>query len=232
MNGVLSPITRPSTIPARVAFLPSVAARAAPGYKRIMMTATRNLFWAALSLATAACSGCNNPPPPAAPPPPAPMPLNTAAAPIPAQPAPCDQAEMLATSTAMQARANKEAAYMKPEGVPLCGRVAEGQTLTGPLFTLEAGYCYTILGQSLPPAVQMEVMLVADAGGLVGQFAPGMANAAQMALAVTQTPGERVAVPGQGCYQPPIMPAPVKLVLRARAGSGPIAAQLYRKKVM
>jgi hypothetical protein len=215
----------------RVAFLPGVAARAAPMYKRSMMTATRNLFWAALTLATAACSGCNNPPPPAAPPP-APMPLNTAVAPVPAQPAQCDQAEFLATSTAMQSRADKEAAHMKPEGFPICARVAEGQTFTGPLFNLEAGYCYTILGQALPPASQMEVLLVADAGGLVGQFAPGMANAAQMALAVTPAPGDRVAVPGQGCYQAPIMPAPVKLVLKARAGSGPIAAQIYKKKVM
>jgi hypothetical protein len=231
MKRILSPIARPSTIPARVAILPAVAARVASRYKRIMMTATRNLFWAALSLATAACSGCNNPPPPVAPPP-APMPLNTAVAPLPAQPIPCDQAEMLATSTSMQARADKEASHMKPEGLPICARVAEGQTVTGPLFTLEAGYCYTILGQSLPPASQMEVMLVADAGGLIGQFAPGMANAAQMALVVTQTPGERVAVPGQGCYQPPLMPAPVKLVLKARAGSGPIAAQVYKKKVM
>ena len=80
----------------------------------------------------------------------------------------------------------------------MCGVVAEGQTLTGPMFTIEQGYCYTFIGQSLPPVGQMEMVLQADASALVAPLMPTMANAAQAPLLVSTTPGERVsiAVPG------------------------------------
>lgn len=153
-------------------------------------------------------------------------------APPPAQPTPCDQAQSLATTTAMQARAAAEAPGMKPDGAPHCGVVAEGQQYVSQPFMLEQGYCYTFIGQSLPPVSQMEMVLQGDASGLVAPIMPNMANAAQAPLLVSTTPGERVNMgEKQSCYQWPFpIPAPVRLILKSRAGAGPVAAQIYRKK--
>jgi hypothetical protein len=155
-----------------------------------------------------------------------------APAPVPA--GPCDQAQLLATTTSMQARAAAEAPGMKPEGAPVCGVAGEGQTVVGPLFVLEPGYCYTFLGQSLPPVAQMEMVLQADLSGAAGSFLPpsmsGMAQMAQAPLLVSTVPGERVNMAEkQNCYQA-MVPGTVKLILKARAGGGPLAAQVYRKK--
>ncbi|MFT3767265.1 MAG: hypothetical protein QM820_17340 [Minicystis sp.] len=196
-----------------------------------MTTANKHLMWAAITAATTACSGCNNPPPPPAAPPP-PMPMPSMAAPVPPQPLPCDQAQTLSTTTAMQARAAAEAPGMKPEGAPICGVVAEGQTFVGPTITLEQGYCYTFIGQSLPPVVQMEMVLQGDASALVAPLMPSMANAAQAPLLVSTVPGERVNMgEKQSCYRWAFpVPATAKLMLKARAGGGPVAAQIYKKK--
>lgn len=181
-----------------------------------------------------ACEGCKSPPP--AQPMLTPMPPPQTAPPPPPLPAPCSQAELLATSAAMQARAAAEAPGMKPEGPPVCGIVgAPGEIVNGPLFVLEPGYCYTFLGQSLPQVADMEMSLQLDATGLAGTLLPSsmgsMASMAQTNLLVSTSPGERVSMgEKQFCYQPPPLPGTVKLVLKARAGAGPIAAQMFRKK--
>jgi hypothetical protein len=165
-------------------------------------------------------------------PPVTPMPPPAPVAPVAAQPTPCDAMQTLAASNMIQARAAAEAPGMKPEGPPLCGLVAEGQTMTGAIFTLEQGYCYTFIGQSLPPVSQMEMVLQGDASALVAPLMPTMANAAQAPLLVSTTPGERVTMgEKQSCYQWALpVPATVKLVLKSRAGSGPVSVQVYRKK--
>jgi hypothetical protein len=195
-----------------------------------MNIARRTILGVALS---AAALGCHNEPPP--PPPPAPLPppvQPVAPAGVPA--GPCDQAQLLATTTSMQARAAAEAPGMKAEGAPVCGVVGEGQTVMGPLFVLEPGYCYTFLGQLLPPVAQMEMVLQADLSGPAGAFLPpsmsGMAQMAQTPLLVSTTPGERVNMgEKQSCYQS-MLPGTVKLILRSRGGAGPLAAQVFRKK--
>jgi hypothetical protein len=137
----------------------------------------------------------------------------------------------------MQARSAAEAPGMKLEGAPVCGVVnAPGETVTGPIFVLEPGYCYTFLGQSLPPVSEMEMHLQFDATAMAGSLLPpnmsGMANMAQGTVLVSTTPGERVNMAEkQNCYQWGFMvPATVKLVLKARSGAGPLAAQVFRKK--
>src|ERR1700722_1232216 len=115
--------------------------------RRIMNVVALQVSSSILAVAGAAGSGCGSPPPPQ--PMLAPMAPPTAVAPPPpVLPPPCDQAQFLATSTSMQARAAAEAPGMKPEGTPICGVVAPGQTVVGPIFMLEPGYCYTFLGQS------------------------------------------------------------------------------------
>jgi hypothetical protein len=59
-----------------------------------------------------------------------------------------------------------------------------------------------------------------------------MANMAQGTVLVSTTPGERVSMAEkQGCFQWGfLVPATVKLVLKARTGGGPVAAQVFRKK--
>lgn len=196
-----------------------------------MNNVKQQIVCAALVSWSAACSGCNNPPPPAQ----MPMqPLQTpppmAAAPPP--PVPCDQVQTMAMSAAMQSRAAAEAPGMKPDGAPVCGIVQEGQTFVGPAFTLEQGYCYTFLGQSLPPVGQMEMVLQGDASALVAPIMPTMAPAAQAPLLVSTTPGERVNMgEKQSCYQWVFpVPATAKLILKSRAGSGPLSAQVYKKR--
>jgi hypothetical protein len=190
-----------------------------------------------LAVAATACGGCGSRPPPAPMPMPMPAPMPVAPA-LPPQGAPCDQAQSLAMSTSMHARAAAEAPGMKPEGAPICGAVGQGQTVTSPLFILEPGYCYTFLGQSLPPVGDMEMSLQYDATAAAGSLLPpsmaGMAGMAQAPLLVSTTPGERVSMgERQSCYQWAfLVPATVKLVLRARTGSGPLAAQVFRKKKM
>jgi hypothetical protein len=137
----------------------------------------------------------------------------------------------------MLARSAAEAPGMKPEGAPVCGVVtAGGAPVVGPMFVLEPGYCYTFLGQSLPPVGDMEMSLQYDATAMAGSLLPpnlsGMANMAQGTVLVSTTPGERVSMAEkQGCFQWGfLVPATVKLVLKARTGGGPVAAQVFRKK--
>ncbi len=204
--------------------------------RRLMTLATRQLTGLILAIAASACSGCGSRPPPQ--PMLTPMPTPAPVAPPPLA-APCDQAQFLATSTAMLARSAAEAPGMKPvEGGAVCGVAAQGQTVTGPMFILEPGYCYTFLGQSLPPTAEMEMLLQFDATAAAGSLLPptmaGMAGMAQGTVLVSTTPGERVSMADkQSCYQwgyP--MPATVKLVLHARVGAGPVSAQAFRKRKM
>jgi hypothetical protein len=185
----------------------------------------------ALAMFATACGGCASKPPPQ--PMPAPMPPQPMPPPV-AQAAPCEQAQILAASTTMQARSAAEAPGMKPEGAPMCGVVnAPGETVSGPVFVIEPGYCYTFLGQSLPPVSEMEMVLQVDATQAAGALLPpNMAAMAQAPVLVSTTPGERVNMgEKKNCYEWSfLVPAPVKLVLRARAGAGPLAAQVYRKK--
>ena len=71
---------------------------------------------------------------------------------------------------------------------------------------------------------------IASAAGLPPALA---AMAGNPLLAVSTDAGVQTSIGGskQGCYQWPWpVPGPVKVVLKARNGSGPIAAQAYSKK--
>ena len=199
-----------------------------------MKTSVKLLVGASWSLATAACGGCGSHPAPRPSPPMTYIPLPPPPTPMaPPQARPCDQAQLLATTTALQARAAIEAPGMKADGIPICGVAAEGQSVVSPVFAIEQGYCYTFLGQSLPPVVQMDLQL--DSAVPEGMaLPPGLGGMLERPLLVSVTPGERVTMgEKRQCFTWPFFPLPgtAKLLVRARLGSGPVAAQIFKKKL-
>ncbi len=163
----------------------------------------------------------------AAPPPPPPPEVDASAPAV--QAGPCDDVQSLAMTTSLQARVATEAPGMKPEGTPACGVVPEGQTVASAPFMLQQGYCYTFLGQSLPPVTEVDMQLELD---LAAGLPPALATMASQPLLIDTETGDKAAMGAkQNCYQWPWpFAAPAKLVVKARTGSGPVAAQAFRKK--
>jgi hypothetical protein len=197
----------------------------------------RSMFAVLLILPVLGCS-CNEPkfaqePPPNPMPPPPPAVVATAP-PAPAA-GPCDPVQQLAMTTTFQTRAAAEAPRMKPEGAPVCAVLPEGQTATGQPFVLEAGYCYTFLAQSLPPVSDVYLEVQVDPPPTMGlpippQFAPMLQN---RVIAVDTEVGDKASVYAKkDCYQWAIpMPLNGKLVVKAAKGSGPVAAQVFKRKM-
>lgn len=179
-----------------------------------------------------AIMGCSSTPEPQPPPPPPPQTVAPPPPPPPPTVTPCDATQSLTLSATMQARAPQEAPGMKPDGASVCQNVPEGQTFSGPVFTLEQGYCYTFLGNALPPVSEMDMEVRID-------LAPGSALPPALAALANDRPilvdteaGIQSAMATKAnCYQWPFpIPGTVKLVLKATRGGGPLAAQVYRKK--
>lgn len=162
---------------------------------------------------------------------PAPAPTPVAStAPPPMVSGACDAVQTTAFTTMLMARATTEAPRMEQVGSLVCGVAPEGQPVNGTTVMLEQGYCYTVLGQSLPNVSELDVQMVVDLAG--GGIPPALAAMAQAPLAVDNTAGQSASIgAGNNCYQWPLpIPAAVKLVLKPRTGSGPVAAQVYRRK--
>ena len=162
--------------------------------------------------------------------PPAPTPdAGAPMPPPPAAPTPCDAVQSLAMTTAIQGRAGAEAPGMKADGAAICAVAGEGQTYTGPTFLLQGGHCYTVVGQSLPGVTQLDMQLEIDmsAGG------PAIAALGiKPVLAVSTDAGPQGAIGARNAcvtWTLPV-PVPVRVLLKPRTGSGPIAAQVYAKK--
>jgi hypothetical protein len=199
--------------------------------------------WALVSVAVigVATIGCGSEPefaeqptPDAGPPPPPPPAITDAgtadAAPTGTQP--CDGTMTLAVSSMFEGRRKAEAPNMEPEGSAICHVVPEGQEASTQTIMLQPGYCYTILGQALPTVTEIDLKLVLDpvAGGLP----PALAALGGNPLLAQDTLSGNVTSIGakKDCYRW-AFPAggPTKLLLKARTGSGPVAAQIYKKKV-
>lgn len=188
----------------------------------------------AAALAPACGSEPEFPEQPSAAPPPAPAPTPTpapsASAPAPVTAAACDAVQTTAFTTMMMGRAATEAPKMEPVGSLVCGTSPQGQPVNGTTFMLEQGYCYTVLGNSLPNVQELDVQMVVDLSG--GGIPPALAAMAATPVAVDNTTGNTAAIgAGKDCFQwvMPI-PASVKLVVTPRQGDGPVAAQVYRRK--
>jgi hypothetical protein len=166
----------------------------------------------------------------AAPPPPLPdASAPDAAGPTTAQP--CDAVMAGALSSMFEGRRKAEAPGMDLEGSPVCGVVPEGQDVKSQTFMLQPGFCYTFLGQALPNVTEVDMQLVLDT--VAGGLPPAIAAMAGNPLLLQDTLSGQITSMGakKDCYKW-AFPAggPVKLIVKARTGSGPIAAQVYKKK--
>lgn len=189
-----------------------------------MLTATLGVAWVA---------GCNDQKPAETPPQPSASATVTQPPPPPPPPTPqvtaCDAVQTPALTSMIQARAATEAPGMQPEGAAVCHVVPEGQTASSEVFVLQQGYCYTILGASLPGVTELDMQLDLDLTG----GAPALANLGLKPLLLTDTEAGPNAAMGakQQCYKWAFpIPGAVRVTLKPRAGSGPVAAQVFKKK--
>jgi hypothetical protein len=164
------------------------------------------------------------PPPPASTPPPPPTP------PPPTSTA-CDAGQVTQVQTQFAGRVGTEAPKMDPEGGLLCGNVPEGGTVVSQDFTMYPGYCYTILGASLPSVQTIKLLLAVDPAG--AGFPPALAALVSAPLMVDNSPTAMTAAnAGKDCYKYVLpLPGPVKLTVTAKQGQGPVAAQVYKRKL-
>lgn len=180
--------------------------------------------------------GSDDPPPPAYPTAPTATatatvaPSATTTAPPAVSAAPCDAVQSQAFGTMLQARAKDEAPGMEADGAPLCAMVPEGQTAASATMMLQPGYCYTFLAQGLPNVQEVDISVSVDFSAAAPAI-PALA-ALKAPIATDSTTGVMAAIgPKKDCYQWPWpLPAAVKVEVKARMGSGPIAAQAFKKK--
>lgn len=145
---------------------------------------------------------------------------------------PCDPVQTLAMTTMFQGRAAAEAPGMQPDGAPVCGLAADGQTVSSQTFLMQPGHCYTVLAQAMPTVTEVDVQVEPD---LTGGGAANPALAALLrgpALMIGTGAGVMDAAGAkQTCFQWALpFPLAVKMVVKSRGGAGPIAAQAYSKK--
>jgi len=161
-------------------------------------------------------------PPPNQPPPGQPQPA-------PAQPPPQQQASGQATpispamavgvTPVMQGMAMQEAPGMQPDGSAIAGQFQQGQILEQQ-FNLQAGKCYTVVAVGIG-ITELDVFI---------QVQPVPQFPAQTMAQDNQQGAQAVLGGRSNCFKNPLpIGGPAKLVLKATAGSGMAAAQLYSK---
>jgi hypothetical protein len=129
---------------------------------------------------------------------------------------PLPMAAML--TPALQAIAASDAQGMAADGQSFAGQFQQGQTMEQPL-NIQAGKCYTVVAVGAG-ITQLDIQLVA-------QQAPLPA----MVLAQSNTQGANASLGGKGqCFRNPLpIGGPGKIVLKATAGAGMAAAQVFVK---
>lgn len=195
-------------------------------------TVTATLIGVGTFAVTAATSCSSEPEVPVTPVPDAGTTTTTTPEPVDAGPTvqtgPCDSVMSLALQTAIKSREKEELSYgMKPDGTLACSQVAEG-TSTALRLMLQTGKCYTFIAESFPNVTEVEVQMKLDMGDTPP---PLLAQFGAVPMAVDQDQGPRATVGRKdGCYRWEFpLPAPVRVEVTARAGSGPVAVQAYSR---
>jgi hypothetical protein len=203
-----------------------------------MTIASRILAGAALLTVAATAAACGSNPEfaeqpfpdagvDAAPPPPPPPPDAGPPAPV---SGPCDPVQTLAMTTMFQGRAPGTAPQMQPDGAATCGIAPEGQVVLSQPFMLQPGHCYTFMAQGLPTVTEVDLRLIPDGGAALPPAVQALLSGA--ALAIDTDSGVEATIGAkQSCYQWAFpFPIAVKMEIKARTGSGPVAAQAYKRK--
>ena len=130
-----------------------------------------------------------------------------------------DPALQQAMAIALMPRANTDAKGMRKEGDVMAANLQEGQSLETPVM-LQAGKCYTVVGLGLPGIQDMSIILAPNipfAGAPTVPISQSVVGGTQVSMA-----------PMPNCYTT-FLPLSAKIVITAKAGSGPVGAQLYVK---
>jgi hypothetical protein len=144
---------------------------------------------------------------------------------------PCDGAVTLSLRGLIETMAKKElAANMKTDGDTVCMLLTEGQTVSAP-FSFQPGGCYSFIAYSLPNVTEVEVRVKPDLGNPVN---PLLAPLASFTGAIDADTGPTAVIGRkQDCVKHPGGPVAIpfagKAEVTAKAGSGPVAIQVYRK---
>ncbi|MRG93548.1 hypothetical protein [Polyangium spumosum] len=120
---------------------------------------------------------------------------------------------------ALQGIAASEAPGMQPDGAPFAAQFQEGQVLEQAI-NIEAGKCYTVIGSGVG-IQQLDIQLVLHAAPLPPQV-----------LAQSSGQGATAVLGGKanGCFKNPLpVGGPGKIIVKATAGAGLAAAQIYKK---
>ena len=131
----------------------------------------------------------------------------------------------------LKGRTATEAPGMKAEGAEVCMVVPEGQAATSAVgLMMEPGYCYTILAQAAPSVTEVELKLQADVSGSLPPALAAMA--ANPVLGVDAETGSAASIGGKNSCYAWAWPVAglVKVTATAKAGSGAIGMQVYKKK--
>lgn len=156
---------------------------------------------------------------PVAAPPIAAPPVATAAPGTPAQA--LDAASLSIVTQMLAPLATQHAPGAKPVGTAIGGNFQQGQILESQI-QMNPGKCYTVVGAALPTVQNLDIELVPL------MPVPGLASPV---MAADQTQGPTAVVGGTpNCFKWALpVGGPMKVILRASAGQGLAAAQVYEK---
>jgi hypothetical protein len=116
---------------------------------------------------------------------------------------------------------------MQPEGAAVCKVVPEGQSASSEIIMLQQGYCYTVLGTSLPGVTELDMQLDLD----LSAGAPAPINFKPLLMTDTEAGPNASMGTKTSCYQWALpIPAAARITLKPRTGAGPVAAQVFKKK--
>ena len=188
--------------------------------QRKTMNIRQSIFVAVAALAAGSAGGCRakvvvNEPVETAPPPASPD---------------CSAADLANFTGVFGTRSPTEAPSMAPEGGMVCGNVPEGGKVQGNVFMLDPGKCYTVIANGLPNITEIDVALMIDASA--AGLPPNIVEMAKSPVAVDSETGPMGTIgPKSNCYRWNLpIPAPVRVVVTAKNGAGPIAAQVFSRK--
>ena len=153
----------------------------------------------------------------------------TAPTPAPAaQAGPCDTVMSSALQTAIQTRAKTELSWgMKAEGAFVCETLPQGGSAKV-ATNLQPGRCYTFVAESYPNVTELDLFIKPNFGPTPPAVLAAVANTV---LAQDGDNGPRATIgKGKNCYKWPFpLPAAVVVEATARAGTGPVAVQVYSR---